>query len=369
MAAPPSPPYPKNCGDDWDKVGLVTGQLPGKGTFGKQFQKGLQPLANKADLKNIGSDLQDQQDLETIIQDKIDTLEDVTLKNSGEGGARRILTVKEEASVVWLLDRAKAELKAANKLWDKWEDRPYGRFPLSYGDTLKDMPGDVGVRTSQNSDQPLDNWCAQPDTSGHRPAPRYGTLFASAFGTVLRCPTTEELKQRPKDRAKIKQRFGWALMYVRCADFGLHRILLYKKALAEWHEVDLPSDFAPEKPPGPDFGGPDSFKAPPTGPGGPTDFKAPSLPDEDLCAMLGIGCPGGVAPPTPEGMDPECPSDFCIDPDALPDPDDVSEGDEAPVAPTRPKSRPKTYSTGAVVTAGLIGAGAVYGLVRLLTPR
>lgn len=337
MAAPPSPPYPKSCGTEWYAVDVVTGHIPSQGTFGKQFQKGLSPLASKDDLKNIADDPQAQQDLQIIIEAKIDALREQVAENSGAGGARRFLTVKEEASVLWLLDHAEAELKAANKQWDtlsaKWENRKNGAWPLNYGDKLRDFhiacefkkPGDTVTIPTQGRD------------------------------LKIKCPSAADIKQRPKDRAKVVQRFEWALMSVRCAEWGLNRILLYKEALAELHDIELPKKTPPGKKP--DFGGP-------------SDFKAPSLSDNDMCKLLGIGCPPDMELPPPEGgTEPTCPDDFCIDTGSLPDPEDIDDGLEGEDAPKAPAKKPRTYSTGTVVTAGVIGAVAVYGLVTLLRPR
>ncbi len=342
MAAPPSPPYPKDCGSGWHSIGLATGELYGKGGFGKDYQKALPPLATEDDLKGIGSDRSAQEDLMTIIDAKIDELREEVADNSGAGGMRRFLTRKEQDSIVWLLDHAEAELDVANDIWKKWDDRVNGTYPLWMGDQVGDIP----------TLKPT--FCTKPGQI------IYGT---EEFPGTIICPTTKELKQRGKDRTSIKKRFQWALTHVRCAEWGLNRILLYKQALADWKGIDYPEKIPvpPIPPPGPGAGGPGGF--------------APKLPDEDMCLKLGIGCPDlgpGLElppqPPTPEGEVPVYPDDWNVDPDDLPDPDDVDVSEDVEKPKPKPKKK-KKYSTATVVAGVAVGVIGGYGLYRLLLPR
>jgi len=347
MTAPPSPPYPKNCGKSWDKTKTVTGEIYGKGGFGKDFMKSLSPLGFVAELKDIGRDRQRQQ----LVEDKIDTfiqrLRREVSNASGAQGQRRILNVDEQKALDWLLTHAQFQLDEVTRIWDKWIFRKVtagtagvadgGTFPLDLEDRVTNIPGG-GVHCAGR----MGKWIDSSD-------PRGGRIF---------CPTEAELKQRPKDRAAIEQYFVWAFESTRCAQVGLARMLLYKKAVAAWSGIDLPDIKLPTEPP-------DQPAQP-----GELEPLVLDIGDVDMCKLFGIGCdPWDVGPVEPDI--PPCPHDWCLDPDGLPPPDqpDLGSGPTLPDRPSEPKGTKRAMSD---ATAGLLtvgAAGLLFAAYKFLAPR
>lgn len=297
MSLPPSS-YPKlrgqPCGADWSKPTVVNGHLPGTG-WGSQFKHTIEPvLPSRTPLINLGS----ARDEQIVLRDKIvDAIANRRAQLGAFTPSYMVLDAEEKDSIEWLLDHAEAELDAADDLWDKWDDRAGGRWPLNLSDSLSTYGGGVCTQNDMGS------WKRVSD--GHR---AYNTL----------CPSWVEIEQRSKDRRAIEKHFDHALAHLYCADYGYWRLSLYKEAYHAYKEQ-----------PGSGIGG----KLTP-GQGGPVVTPGLQIPGMGLagktldpCRDFGMDCPPGEPKP------PECPSGFCIDPEALPDPGVVQPPEGGPLVP------------------------------------
>lgn len=292
MAAPPAT-YPKidgnPCGQRWGETIQITGKLPGV-DFGSQFRRTLEPIFRSyTTVQLIGNDRATQEDLAEKIRAQIDEYR-FRLEWWDMG-----FSDKERKSLEWLLDHSEAELEAADQLWTRWSDRNGGAWPLNLPDAISDFAG--GVCTPRRGGDPSPGqWVQQGRVS-------------------LRCPTTQEIQQRPLDREAIGARFNDALAHAYCAAYGMWKLYLFHQAAAAYAEL------------------PDISARPDGGVGGlDLDITAQGRP-LDPCRDLGLNCPPGEEP---EG----CPSGFCPDPEGLPDPWSVPEVDEQPPPGTKPVRSP-----------------------------
>lgn len=187
-----------------------------------------------------------------------------------------------KGAVRWLLDKAEAELESAQKIHSLWKTRGNGAWPLRYADRL------TNFYAAENPD----------DCAG-----RFGATVSGTGGGTVRCPTRQEVDRREADREKIRERFVDAARFVRCAEYGLYRSVLYRKArLRRKGEVAQGGDVVATPGPGPALPGP--IKVPEV----PPDFPVPDvralppptsdpLPDD-------TGPEGATAAPAPAAVSP-----------------------------------------------------------------
>lgn len=278
MALPPKQYAGQNgrrCGEDYYSSLWVTGKIEGV-DFGRQFEHRIDPISRKMP--------------EQIANDRA---EQVAIENGIRGSVRRIrkqiaeakyFTGTQRKSIDWLLRRAERYVERAEELWDKWEDRPGGAWPLTGGDFFGGVCtiGEGGTWKSWKIGR--------------------GTM------QVL-CPDYNERLEHERDRKRVGKLLADALAHVHCADAKYWRVRLYTQAAEAY--LDILEDQ------------PDIGVSPTPGLQIPGGFVSPTKP-VDPCADLGVGCPPGDEP---EG----CPSGFCVDPESLPDPTDV---------PIDPETRP-----------------------------
>ena len=90
---------------------------------------------------------------------------------------------------------------------------------------------------------------------------------------------SEELEQRMKAREFILEKFVDAAHFIRCPQFGLWRVWLYRQARDEWKATPqggAPKGLAPNPPKKPPSKvGPGMFTAKPPGPPPPARVRAP----------------------------------------------------------------------------------------------
>ncbi len=320
MAKPPSGykgPLGYPCGKSWAEPLIVTGELPGK-NFGKHLTHTLSPvvtgLGDKEGEIGWGGTYED-----TRKSQLFDRLEDV-LSQLRIAGLR--MTQAEKDSVEWLINRAAEELDAVRDIHVSWNFRVDGTYPLSYGDSIKDFPA-------------AKHWqdCANPDNILTPPGPHYGFEVPAEGGGTVRCPSRTTLNLRPVARKMILQHFIDAAMHIRCAEFGIWRITLYRQAREEWLKTAR-------------GGAPGGLRTPP---------------------REGRGGAGGFAAPTyepPTGGD----DDWRIPPDAppetpvdvkLPPPPTGSATDDENGSGTTPRKKRKS-SSGKAIALGLGLAGIGY---------
>ncbi len=324
MAKPPSGykgPLGYPCGKSWAEPLIVTGELPGK-NFGQHLTYTLSPVVGE--LGDKEGEIGWGGAYETSRKQQLFDRLEAAMSALRIAGVQ--MTQSERDSVEWLLQQAADELDATRDIHLRWNFREGGAYPLSYGDSLKDFPA-------------AKHWqdCANPGDILSPPGPHYGFEVPAAEGGTARCPTRTTLKARPRDRATIRQHFIDAATHIRCAEYGLWRITLYRKARQEWLDSAR-------------GGAPGGLRTPPRD---------------------GLGGPGGLRTPTyepPVGGD----KDFRVPPDAPPvDPPDVrlpppptgtpGGGNEDITGGTTAKSSKKRKKSGAgtkvVVGLGILGLG------------
>lgn len=329
MAKPPGGykgPNGYPCGKGWKHALLVTGELPGTNGFGKNLTRTIAPtvpdLLDGKDKIGWGTEYEEMRRDQML--DRIETLVD-QLKL-----ATTILSPKEIKSIEWLIDQALSELDAAHDVHLQWDERKTGSFPLWQGDKLADFAAANG------------DWCTDPENVLSPPGPQYGAEVPAkgGEGTVV-CPTRTELKRRPKDRKVIFDRFVDAAHNIRCAEFGLWRLSLYRQALKNWYDSswgDIADDIVakPSKPwiPGKIIAKP--------GPGGPI-LTSEQIPDPPPPIP-----PDAKLPPAGPPVDP---GSGKTGPEGL--------GGSISKKTVRRRSRGPGLGTAAVVTAAAVGLYAV----------
>ena len=324
MSKPPSGyPGPEGypCGKSWKKSLIVTGKIPGK-HFGQHLAHTLPPVASNLDSGKHklgwGGEYEDARR-----EQLFDRLEDVVEQLKI---AQTWLTDKEIVSIEWLTYHAAAELDAAKGIHEQWKMRKKGAFPLSYPDKMSDF-------------FPAEN---PQDCAGGDLGPNYGAEVEGVgrSGTV-KCPTRSELKQRPKDRASIANRFIDAAHHIRCAEYGLWRLSLYRQAVDAWHKTpagSAPGDLTtiPKEhyipgdltlpPPGPGPGGLIVGPKGPPPPPDPADMKLPPPPKDPVPPQ-----------PTPTGPD--------------------AKATKTPTTHAQRRKKGSSFTTKAVIGAAVIGVG------------
>jgi hypothetical protein len=295
------PPHAMRCGWTWAVPVTVDGRLPTG--FGAQYSHVLEPVMPIARLGQIGwagaIEAERRTQLKTAAQRILEQLQ----------LASTTIDPTSIASVRWLVESAGAELTAADQVHAKWLTRAGGPFPLS----LEDRPS------------AFHKSCA-------------GQPGAAVPGTLV-CPSAAELAQRMPDRRRIRDRFEDAAAHLRCAEYWLWRVMLYREALAAWAAVRPPTGAGglkaamPAKPPPAPL---DLTREPPPAPPPMGELRIPPGPPETT--------PGQLAPP---GWEPGTPP---------------PEGEGEPIPPPRPRRRKTSIVVPGVL--GMIGLAVLYDVVR-----
>jgi hypothetical protein len=196
------------------------------------------------------------------------------------------LSSDNKKAVVWLLDKMRSFIPQVDPIYQKWEDRKLGSFPLSRGDQPTDFDPACNGKVGQ--------WVVVTNLQGNP--------------VNVWCPNSAELMSRQVDRRTIIELLVSAAAHLRCAQWSYWRITLYKKALAT----------APKAPggswdPGGGTGGPKRellFK-----PGGKFGgLAATPDPTDPYPQPTNDAGPTPGVPPQP--MDPQAPPG--VDPDPIP---------------------------------------------------
>lgn len=332
------------CGWTWNTNVTITGEIPGF-DYGASKKITLGPIVYQGSIPTSwgrGSK-SEAQFIHTVQQAILQAQADVNGLLSGDPDPSNgfqpedVLTGKQANSLGWLLAHAEAQLEAAQEIYDFWLHRYGGSWPLTSEDDVASFYGPCVM-------EPRGSW-----VEGSR-------------GDKLLCPLASEPVKREMDRARIHARLEDAVHLVRCAQWGMWRLVLYGRARRAWfvkHGID---DFVGPKV-GPLTGvgqsGVGGLGAPHTGPTTPGGFGIGPLPPPPPPAPGSYGA-GGSGPPPAE------PDDFKLpDPKELPPPDQIPP-DEGPVgepggmdkveAEAEAKAEAKADTTKKVVaTVGLAG--------------
>lgn len=339
--ARPSSTYPsertgKPCGASWPDPLRVTGKIPNV-PFGAQYEVTLEPVAALEDMRANPGMLSWRGGHEQRVRQQLDDLIDQVLADAEKFRWR--LGSDNYQAVRNLLSLALAELAYVDITHERWENRRFGL--------------EKGV------------YSYECDRGGVAPGEVYG-------GGFDRCPTLEELELRTQARNFIVEKFVDACHFIRCAQFGLWRVWLYRSALEEWKTTPQgggPDGLAPTppKPKKPPFGA-GSFTAQPPGPP-PPPVEPPVPPPPPFPTDLG----DGLRLPDPGEPEPPDEDDVPGPPEPVPEP--VAESmpeppaEPGPAAPGPSSPIPATGATDAeVIDAGkdvvnTVVAGAVVAKV------
>ena len=310
--ARPGKTYPSErpgnpCGASWPDPLKVTGKIPGV-PFGAQLEVTLQPVALANDMRANQGMLSWRGEHETRVRTRLETTIDQVLADAQKFRWR--IGEDNYKAIRNLLALALAELGYVDITHEKWLNRRWGLERVTYAPEC-DTRGGVGP----------------------------GETFAAGFD---RCPTLEEIEQRMKAREFILEKFTDACHFVRCAQFGLWRVWLYRRARDEWKTTPQgggPKGLAPTPPKKPPSKvGPGSFTAnppPPPPPPVPPKPEPPPFPT-DLGGGTGLPDPGEPEPPDEDDV-PSPPEP----PPLPPPPAPVGEPTEDPVVEPSPAAEPE----------------------------
>lgn len=271
--ARPSSNYPSErsgstCGSSWPDPLRVTGQISATNTFGQQIYVDLPEVAD-ADAMRRGQGLiswngPHEKRVRKALEDRIsETLDDLT-KFRGEIGTDNF------AAVEGLLELAVTNLDYVDAIHQKWVKF---RWPLSR---------------------------AQYNAEHCKTELDMGQVFANGFD---RCPTYGQHLERDADRDALLGRFVDAAHAIRCAEFGMWRVVLYRRARREHGASPAggrPGGLAPtppKKPKPPAAGG--GFSAQPPGPTPPPTLPQPVGPPNPLLPEFPPDLGGEALPPPP----------------------------------------------------------------------
>ena len=357
--ARPNSSYPserpgKPCGASWPDPLRITGRLSQTNSFGSDIYVDLDRIAEPNDLRRGQGLLTWGGPHETRVRDAFesrirDTLDDLVR-------FREVLGDENQDAVEGLLRMAVENLDYVDALHKKWED---ARWPLS--------------RVHYNADHcktELD----------------MGKVFGGGFD---RCPTYDTHLERDADRDEIVKRYVDSAHAIRCAEWGMWRVVLYRRAREAWKNTprgSSPTDLAPTPPSSPKppvfatgFVAKPGVLPPPTQPTPPGAL--PEFPPEIGGEALPPPPPPEPAPSLgePAGLgDPELPPES-FDPER-----ERAEGEELPEE-RREESREEDrealdrfdstakFGVGAVVLGSIaataITGAAVYGVAKLIRGR
>jgi hypothetical protein len=310
MAKPPSGyPGPQGypCGKTWKESIIVDGSIPGK-NYGKQFTHTIPPVIE--DLQTGAGKLGWDSPYEKGCKEKLfnrleDAVEQLRI-------AEVWFSAKEVRSIEWLIEQAAAELDEVRKIHLQWNFRDGGPYPLSYADTLEAFPS---AKYWQD--------CANPGDILRPAGPHWGFTVPGTgdLGDVV-CPTRSTMDRRKRDRATIAERFVDAAHFIRCAEYGIWRLTLYRKAVDAWKDSIAGS-------------GPRDLRVTPGTGRGPGGFTTPTA--------------GPPPPPTPSDLKLPTPPPGPLPPQPTPTgPDDVT----TPTRSTHASKKRKSSSTGTVLLGG-----------------
>lgn len=371
--ARPSSTYPSErpgstCGASWPDPIRVTGRLSQTNSFGSNISVELDPVADADDMRrshgmlswNGAHEARVREELEERIRNTLDDL--VKFRDA--------LGEENRDAVEGLLRMAVDNLDYIEAIHKKWTD---ARWPMSRG--------------HYNDDH-----CTREVDMGK--------VFGGGFD---RCPTYDTHIERNDDRDEIARRFVDACHAIRCAEFGMWRVVLYRRALKRWKKTPQgggPGGLAPKPPatPRPPMAGGGTFATRPPGPLPPPTPPAPPNPLlPDFPPELGGGemlPPPPPPEPPPELKPPVGLEDPPVEPPVEP-PGPVGGGepvgppipleedpfdrevedrrrsdheDEIDTVETTAKVGIAAVVVGSVVTTAVIG-GTIYGVARLLSGR
>lgn len=339
----PSTDYPSErpgstCGASWPDPMRVSGRLSATNSFGTQIYVDLPEVADATSLRRTPGLLSWAGPREKAVLDGFEarireTLDDLIKFKDAIGDDNR-------DAVEGLLSMAVDNLRYVEAIHEKWVN---ARWPLS--------------KTHYN-----DEHCTREVDMGK--------VFGGGFDV---CPDYGMHLERDADRDEIVKRCIDTAHAIRCAEFGLWRVVLYRRALAEWRRTPqgggpdglAPTPPKPKKPP--TVGGMGFTALPPGPPPPPTQPQPPNPTLPDFPPELGgVALPPPPPPEPPPSLGEPGEGGVVIDPIADPDAPTPPDGRRVDSASAFGEDADATarFGVGAVVVGGIVttaivGASAV----------
>jgi hypothetical protein len=296
------------CGNSFERTIVVTGEIPGRNGYGANHKHTIGRIA----LQPSGTWWSKKDPKEAAFISQITTRmqsvqNDINLN-------RAALSQADIASLEWLLELAANNLARVEAIYTYWTG--FGAHPET-GESLpadQNAPNGFGGTMARASEWPLTASDAIYEYLGEcqGQSARWVDDRELVGGTTQHmryyfCPGDQTRAQRARDRSQILKLLLDAARAVRCAQYGVWRIVLYKRAVADWNAQyggtpDIASPTQPGTQPRPGVvGGQGGFQYQPVDPIGPL------RPTND-----GGLEPGPVAPipPTPVDWIPPDPGDL-----------------------------------------------------------
>jgi hypothetical protein len=309
----------------------VTGRLSATNSYGSDIYVDRPAIADASDLRRGEGRLSwagpHEQRVRQSFEDRIrETLDDLVTFKAQLGEENR-------EAIEGLLSMAVGNLDHVEALHSKWAA---ARWPLSRAHYAEECTREVDM----------------------------GKVLGGGFD---RCPTYSQHLERDADRDEIVRRYVDSAHAIRCAEYGMWRVVLYRRALEQWQRTPQgggPSGLAPTppKPKTPPVGGGLSFEAQPPGPPPPPTQPQPEQPGlPDFPPEID----GGALPPPPP---PEPPPSLGEPAEGDQDPSPVGGGEGLDRV-----ERTATFGIGALVLGGvattaILGA-TIYGVVKARQPK
>ncbi len=222
-------PGASRCGDTFEEGLTVTGEIYGRGGFGADHIKFIPRVTEEPGGTWWSTDSADERDFIGDVERAAERVDDQLGQLSGE------LTVEQSNSVWRLLQLAEDNLEEVDELYAYWSGegprpgldlwRPGAgtpsEWPLESGDRIFDYRGECyGL-----SGEWVDRHAYDVASGQYRPT-----------GEQYWCPDQDDRDQRAEDRERIHQLLVDAARAVRCAQWGLWRMVLYGRAVKDWDD-------------------------------------------------------------------------------------------------------------------------------------
>jgi hypothetical protein len=299
------------CGESFDRQVLVTGEIPYRGGFGKDNKRYLRPVIEELPTGEWWSNKSEaEQAFVTLVIEARARLESdlVAAKVAGE------ITDAQRDTIIYLIQLSDANLAQVQQLYDYWDGETW------HPELETIMPRDPTF--DRVSNWPLikgDNIAAHQsecaDVEGEWVEDRELVGASVAMVGYFYCPTKETKAQRKKDREAIHQLLLDAAKAIRCGEWGLWRMVLYRQSLVQWDAeyggfglagepgVGTPAPPKPQIDAGPGQLKPPTLDEPPPWPGPekPPDWEPPNFRLIDVGDLPPLPTPEGELepPPTP----------------------------------------------------------------------
>ncbi len=223
-------PGARFCGESYQQTITVTGEIPGRGGYGADRKHVVPRVAKLPTTPNFWSRRSGE---EAAFRERVEAAASHLLTEIADARGKQAISADEAASLRYLVDLARSNLARVDELYAYWDGAgvhpDHGTVLPSFEGDVSDWPLPEGDRIEQHVAQ-----CA--DVRGDWVEER--ALVGTEVETIrwYYCPGSVGMGRRAADRASILRNLVDAAKAVRCAQWGLWRLVLVGEALAAWEE-------------------------------------------------------------------------------------------------------------------------------------